>query len=54
MKNDIIIALVGFIMTTMLAWMVQLTVTLEEIDKELAVHIVKESLERERDNKDRD
>lgn len=40
MKNDIIIAVVGLVMSALIAWVAQLTVMVFEIDKDLAVHKV--------------
>lgn len=42
MKNDVIIALTGFIMSALIAWVANLTVMVFEIDKELAVHKVEQ------------
>ena len=40
MKNDVILALVGFIVSALIAWISSLTVMVFEMDKELAVHKV--------------
>lgn len=42
MKNDVIIALTGFIMSALIAWVANLTVMVFEMDKELAVHKVEQ------------
>ena len=40
MKNDVILALTGFIMSALIAWVANLTIMVFEVDKELAVHKV--------------
>jgi len=47
MKSDVIIALTGFIMSALIAWVANLTIMVFEIDKELAVHKV-EQIHREK------
>ena len=42
MKNDVIIALTGLIMSALIAWVANLTVLVFDIDKDLAVHKVEQ------------